>query len=351
MKILLLALFFIFININVVSQNFHKQKVSEDVYVFIGPDPTNDWVDGNSTVIFGDSGIFVVDANLVSPSSSDVVKFIKETTSNSVKYLLVTHWHYDHYLGAESFKKSYPGVEIITHNETKRIMLNNINRYLNLTLKTFENEIDSTKASLLRGTKADGTTLTQYEKERAEQMIKDAVIYMPALKKSVFILPTITFDSELNITLGDKEIQVRHYGRGNTPGDAFVYLPQDKVLITGDLLVYPIPYAFGCYPAEWIKTLKKMSLLNAEIVIPGHGEVQYNKDYLLAVIDALEEVTGQVSHLAAEGMSLDEVKKAVNFDALKEKLAGGDEGKKWAFENYFITPLIPRAYDEAKGRL
>jgi len=351
MRIFLTVLLFVFICRNSISQNLQKQKVSEGVYAFIGPDPTNDWVDGNSTVIIGESGVLVVDANLVAPSSKDVAEFVKEITLAPVKYILVTHWHYDHYLGAESFKNLYPGLDIISHTETKRIMLNNIKRYLSVVIKTFEAEVDSTRAALLRGTKEDGVSLTDYEKKRSEQMLKDAGYYMDALKKAVFIPPTITFESEMNVSLGNRDVHILHYGRGNTPGDAFAYLPKEKILVTGDLLVYPIPYAFSCYPSEWIKTLKKMSLLDAEIVIPGHGEVQYNKVYLSAVIDALEEITGQVSKFAADGMSLDEVKKAVNFDELKTKLAGNDEGKRWAFDNYFIEPIIPRAYQEAKGTL
>jgi glyoxylase-like metal-dependent hydrolase (beta-lactamase superfamily II) len=251
----------------------------------------------------------------------------------------------------ESFVKSFNDFEIITHSETKRLMLNNIQRYLSVSVKIFQDEIDTAKAELLRGTKADGTLLTQYEIKRNTQSVKDADYYLPPLKNSVFIPPAITFDSGLNIMLGNKEIQVRHFGRGNTPGDAFVYLPQEKILVTGDLLVYPIPYAFGCYPTEWIQTLKKMSELEADIIIPGHGNVLYSKDYLHNVIYALRLVTERVSKLAKDGMSLDEVKKNVNFEDLKIMLAGDDEDKKWAFDNYFIEPIIPRAFQEAKGTL
>jgi glyoxylase-like metal-dependent hydrolase (beta-lactamase superfamily II) len=330
---------------------FKQQKITDGVFVFIGPKSTNDWVDGNSTVIIGDNDVFMVDANLVPKTSKQVVDFIQQTTDKPVKYVLVTHWHYDHYLGASSVKNAYPDAEIIAHKETKRLTLNNVKRYLEFTIGTFAAEMDTVRAELSRGTKADGTPLTQYEKTRSEQSIKDADFYLPALKEASFIPASITFNSELDISLGNREVQILHYGRGNTPGDAFAYLPAEKVLITGDLLVHPIPYAFGCYPTEWIATLKKMSLLDADVIIPGHGEVQYNKDYLLLVISALEEVTLQVSKLARDGKSLDEVKKEVNFETLKTKMAGDDEDRKWAFENYFIIPIIPRVYDEAKGRL
>ena len=351
MKIFLsVFIILVLLSSSIISQT-EMVKVTDDVYAFIGPDPTADWVDGNSVAIFGSGGVFVVDANIVSPSSEKTVGFIGEHTTDPVKYVLVTHWHYDHYLGMESFTKAFPGLEIITHTETRRLMLNNIPRYLAVSVKTFQDEIDTAKAELLRGTKADGTPLTKYEIGRSEKSVKDADYYMPALKNSVFIPPTVTFDSEMNIWLGEKEIQIRHYGRGNTPGDAFVYLPKEKILVTGDLLVYPIPYAFGCYPTEWIKTLKQMSQLDADIIIPGHGNIQYNKDYILNVIDALQIVVDRVSKLAKDGMSLEEVKKNANFDDLKTKLAGGDEDKLWTFDNYFITPIIPRAYQEAKGTL
>ena len=68
-------------------------------------------------------------------------------------------------------------------------------------------------------------------------------------------------------------MQLRFLGRGNTGGDVVAYLPAEKILIAGDLLDHPVPYAFGGYPHEWIRTLQAMALLDFATVVPGHGRV------------------------------------------------------------------------------
>ena len=94
-----------------------------------------------------------------------------------------------------------------------------------------------------------------------------------------------------------------------------------------------------------------MSSLDIDVIIPGHGEVLYGKDYLYTVINALEEIYTQVKKLAAGGKSLKEIKKEADLNLLKIKLAGDSDSKKWAFDNYFIGPILPRIYSEIKGEL
>lgn len=83
--------------------------------------------------------------------------------------------------------------------------------------------------------------------------------------------PTLTFDRELTVDIGNCRVEVKHLGRGNTVGDALVYLPREKILVTGDLLVRPVPYAFDGYPAEWIRTLESMGGSMRRRSFPGMG--------------------------------------------------------------------------------
>lgn len=327
------------------------QQVTDDIFVFKGPNPTNDFLDANASVIFCDKEVFVVDATLHLERGKQIADFIKEKTSNPVKYVFVTHWHYDHSYGIQSIQEVYPGLEIISTKDCKKLAESNIKEYQDLWIGTFEVYGDSAKAELSRGTTASGRQLTEYEKERRRQAVKDCEFYIPVLKQTKFIPPTITFEKEMDLFLSDREIRMIDIGTGHTPGDAVAYLPSEKILFAGDLLVYPIPYAFSCYPNKWLETLKRMSLMDIEKIIPGHGDVLLNKDYLFTVISALEEIISQVNKLVNEGKSLQDVRKGVDFTALKTKMAGEDESKKWAFDNYFIYPIIERVYNEAKGEL
>ncbi|HEV8348166.1 MAG TPA: MBL fold metallo-hydrolase, partial [Vicinamibacterales bacterium] len=79
----------------------------------------------------------------------------------------------------------------------------------------------------------------------------------------------VTFDDKLEIQLGGRRIQVLHDDRAVTPGDAFVYLPDEKILIAGDLLVNPISFALSCYPTGWLRTLERLDGLDASGIVAG----------------------------------------------------------------------------------
>src|SRR5262249_41055579 len=90
--------------------------------------------------------------------------------------------------------------------------------------------------------------------------------------------PNVTFSDSMTLLLGGREIQILH-ARAITPGDTYIFLPQEKVLITGDILLSPYPFAIGgTYPAEWIQTLEKLVALQPAVIIPGHGDAETNND-------------------------------------------------------------------------
>lgn len=325
---------------------YKKVKVTDDIYSFIHPNSTNDWIDANSTVIFGKDEVFVVDATLTPKTAQTIVEFVQQTTANPIKHLLVTHWHYDHLFGAISFRSVFPEMDIICGRQTDSLIFVNFDEYHNKSLDEFVVYVDSAKAELERGTYANGRALTEYEKSRRVQAIKDAEFYLPELRKTAPLRPTIVFEGDLSFRLGGKEVRVFGYGAGHTENDVVVYIPEDKVLIAGDLLTYPVPMAFNVFPGKWIKSLKRMAELDIDFIVPGHGDVLSGKDYLYMVIGALEDITAQVTKLSAEGKTVKEIVKEVDKEPLKIKFAGDSEEKKWAYDNHFIYGLIYSIYDE-----
>jgi glyoxylase-like metal-dependent hydrolase (beta-lactamase superfamily II) len=170
----------------------------------------------------------------------------------------------------------------------------------------------------------------------------------------VYQSPTLTFADKLDIDIGNREVQVKHLGRGNTPGDAIVYLPKEKILVAGDLLVYPIPYTYDGYPAEWIQTLQKMAQLDAEGIVPGHGPILHNKTYLYLVVDLLQcaadQVRARIRQLGFPGAhSLDEVKGSVDLTPFRAKFAGDDKDLQAEFDDMTVH-LVKIAFAEAAQR-
>ena len=173
-----------------------------------------------------------------------------------------------------------------------------------------------------------------------------------------FDASSVAVGNELDLDLGNRPVQIQHLGRGNTRGDAIVYLPKEKILVAGDLLDHPVPYLGGGYPFELITTLKKMGELDVQTIVPGHGDVMHDKAYLNQVIALVEAVTTEVSrqvYIIGNGSrNLDPVTKAVkekiDIVSWRQKFAGDDKDNQDFFDGFSLNGLITASYAEVWGR-
>jgi len=162
------------------------------------------------------------------------------------------------------------------------------------------------------------------------------------------VLPNILFQNSVTFHLGKREVQALFLGRGNTAGDAVIFVPDAKVAITGDLLVWPTPYSYGSYPSDWIQTLQKLKTLGAATFVPGHGPVEHDDSYIESVSGAWQSVLTQVRAAVAEGLSLEETRKKVDLSDLKKKFCGTDHDRAIAFQMGFTDQAVLRAYQDIK---
>jgi cyclase len=173
-------------------------------------------------------------------------------------------------------------------------------------------------------------------------------------KTLLYQSPTLSFADTLDIDIGNRQVQVKHLGRGNTPGDAIVYLPKEKILVAGDLVVYPIPYTYDGYPAEWIQTLQNLARLDAQTIVPGHGPILHDKTYLYLVGDllqsAVDQVRARIRQLGFPGAhSVDEVKGSVDLTPFRAKFAGDDKDLQAEFDD-MTDHLVKITFSEAAQR-
>src|SRR4030095_5874587 len=101
------------------------------------------------------------------------------------------------------------------------------------------------------------------------------------------VLPTITLQDRLTLYRGDRRIDIRHLGMGHTSGDIVVHLPKEGILITGDLVVWPVPLVGNpqSHIGEWAATLEKLRALHATVIVPGHGPVLHDDSFLKTLAD------------------------------------------------------------------
>ena len=155
------------------------------------------------------------------------------------------------------------------------------------------------------------------------------------------------------IMLGGREIQVLH-AQAITTGDTYLYLPKEKILVTGDILLSPYPFAIGgTYPAEWLKTLEKFAALAPSVLIPGHGYTEMNIDSLRGNIALFQEVMQQVKACKAKGMTAEQTAEALDKQnaELAAKLGIKNAETAAAFKDYFLDVFLKRAFRELDGPL
>lgn len=324
------------------SQTADLVKVSENIYAFIPPNPLKDYVDGNSVVIITSEGLVVIDTRTDTKCALEEIGEIKKLSPLPVKYIINTHWHYDHILGNEAFKNAWPEATIIAHSNCLKQMEENVPAALQLEPGASNDLIKQFRAELETGIGADSLPLIDYDKLRHRQTIADLEDYIshPIPK---YIKPDITFDSSLTIALGGENIHISHWGNGHTTGDAMVWLPEKKILVTGDNVVAPVPYSLGNYVQGQLEILEKIKTADADIIIPGHGPVQYDKTYISIVIDLFRSAESKVKDCYSKNMSVEECIKFVHFDEFRDKFVTGDESA-YAFKNYFALPVIRAIY-------
>ena len=150
-------------------------------------------------------------------------------------------------------------------------------------------------------------------------------------------------------------MRLLHLGRGNTAGDVVAYLPNEEILVAGDLLDHPVPYLGGGYPIEEIGTLEAAARLDTDTIVPGHGMVlhgEYGTAYLSQVIDFLGAVVAAVDseiHRAGAGpRKLDVVKPGVLAQLpvaeWRQRFAADDQEAMDFFESFALDGAITAAY-------
>lgn len=325
-----------------------KIEVAEGVYLFITPPYSDVGLDGNAVAILSRDGVLVFDANGTPTAAAHVLAEIRKLTRAPVRYLVMSHWHWDHWYGAEVYRRAFPDVEIITHETTRDLMKGPA-------LAFNQPGLDSQIPQHIRAVeqRLAATPAGSPDLPRLRRHLADDRFFLAEKRAARHTYATLTFTDSLTIHLGQRRIQVLHYDRAVTPGDAFLYLPREKILVTGDLLVNPISFALGCYPRGWLATLERMDSLDAAVLVPGHGEPLRDKALLetnIALLRRLLRVAGE-----AKARALDvEQARAIAIDSVRDlKLAitHDDPELNQAFDLYLVDWFLHRAYDELDGRL
>jgi glyoxylase-like metal-dependent hydrolase (beta-lactamase superfamily II) len=275
-------------------------KLSEHAYAYTAEG------DPNSGIVIGDDAVMVIDTQATPAMAQDVIRRIREVTDKPIKYVVLSHYHAVRVLGASAYRPEH----IIASQDTRDLIV-----------------------------------------ERGEQDKASEIGRFPRLFQNVesvppgMTWPTLTFTGRMTLWLGKLEVQLIQLGRGHTKGDTVVWLPQDKVLFSGDLVEFDAtPYAGDAYFQDWPTTLDRIAALKPEKLVPGRGAALQNAAEVARGLQGtrafVSELYASVKAGAAAGKDLRSVYKET-FDKLQPKYG------QWVIFNHCMPFDVTRAYDEA----
>lgn len=299
-------------------------RLAENVYVIEHDDATDEWPHGNTGVIVGRTGVFVVDSGYLPSRARADIALIRQVTDQPVRFLMTTHWHFDHNNGAIAYVREFPGITLLAERNTARWI--GLNQAYWKALSTSpgsmrRDALAKLEAELAHGAGSDGTAIDAAGRERRSGVVAKRRAELEELATLETVVPTQLFDGRLSLDFDGTRIEIEDRGRANSPNDATVWLPEARILFAGDILVRsPLPYVLASWPVHWATVLRDLEALPAVAVVPGHGPVQADHAYTRAVRELMEATLERVEQRIRAGRSLAEVQDELNLDDVRARV-------------------------------
>ena len=318
-----------------------RTELAPGIFLFATAGYGDVGLDGNSIVVTSRDGVLVFDTNGTPGASAAVLAEIRTLTDQPVRWIVNSHWHWDHWYCTETYQQAFPDVRIVSHEKNRQAMMGPalaFNKpFLEEQLPAYIQNVDNRAAGA-----PDLVPLLEADKAFFEQ------------KKNVhLVFPNVTFTDRLAIELGERHIEVLNFGRGVTPGDTFVYLPKEKLLLLGDLIVNPITFALSGYPTEWLRVLEKVDALDATTIVTGHGAPLHDKTLLRATMEVFRVLLREGKAAKAKGLGPDQAKEAIfpGLHDLMVTITGDRPPLNNAFKSQLVDWYLHRVYEELDGPL
>ena len=335
------------------SMAIEKVTLADGIYLFRAPSKLDLWTSSNSVVVVNDSDVVVFDSNARTSTSRVVIAEIRKITNKPVRVLINSHWHMDHWMGNAAYADAFPGLQIIATTETRDYMAR-------LPLEFFVNSAGAVRAkaaldtAMAKGKLADGSPLTPERRRELEDNVAEATALGSELAGTRQVLPTVTYGDGMRFWRGGREFRLYNV-TGDASGSTVLYLPRERILVTGDALVRredgtgAQPWTTNSYKiSAWLMSLRFMEGLDAGVIVPGQGPALRDKTYLRTTIALYESIIRQVHAALERGATrMDQVQSAVKLDDIRQQFTQGDSALNARFDA-LAAALIRKVAQEAR---
>jgi len=284
---------------DLVEKRVSFDKLSDHAYAYTAEG------DPNSGIVIGDDAAMVIDTQATPVMAQDVIRRVREVTDKPIRYVVLSHYHAVRVLGASAYGADH----VIASRDTYDLIV-----------------------------------------ERGEQDKASEIGRFPRLFRAVesvpgLTWPTLVFEKRMTLWLGKLQVEIMQLGRGHTKGDTVVWLPQDKVLFSGDLVEYDAtPYTGDAYLTDWPATLDAIAALKPEKLVPGRGAALRTPDEVRAGLEGTRAFVTTMFESVKRGAAAGKDLRAVyreTYEALKPRFGH------WVIFDHCLPFDVTRAYDEA----
>jgi glyoxylase-like metal-dependent hydrolase (beta-lactamase superfamily II) len=329
------------------SPHFRVDRLAPGVYAVIQSDPLGLANHSNAVFIVGNDDVIVVDSQFTLQRTREVLAAVRKITGKPVSTLINTHWHDDHIFGNQVYREAYLRLEIIAQFNTKTDMATTGVDNRERQVAGGPDAVAMFRDAIAKKTAIDGTPMSDDERAAYESTIAIAQEYLGEMFEFRLTLPTRTFNDELTLRHDGRIVEIRALGPGVTRGDAVVWLLKERILVAGDLVDNPIPFAYACDVGGWIAALDAIQALKPNVIVPGHGEVLRGLQEVRRLRDVLASIQEQAKMAVARGESIDKAHADVNVVSYKSAMAGDNRMLQFLFDGFFVGPVMRSVFKEA----
>jgi len=294
---------------------FDLQKAAEGV--FFAQARPQAAINCNAAIFVRSKDVVVVDAHSKPSAAAALVAQLKrEVTTKPVRYVVNTHFHWDHTQGDPAYRAGGNKVDFIATAATKQLMTDLGPARTKASLDAVPQQVEALKKRSEKAASAE-------EKAFCADQIRQLEAFAAELRDYAPELPTITFDKSYELKDSALDLHLDFHGHAHTAGDVFVFCPQQHAIATGDACIGWLPNLGDGFPKIWPRTLDEVAKLDFNRVLGGHGGMQTGRALMTNMRNYIEELAGRVERAKEAGMSLDEMKKQITVASLKSLASNG----------------------------
>jgi len=283
---------------------FDFRKVADGVYLAAGTGNLS--AESNAVIVVNEHDVLVVDGETSPAAGWALIRELKSITTKPVRYLVISHFHYDHAHGIQSFPK---GIEIIGTEYTRRMLAEG----KSLSHSTAAGNRAFSAAQIANLTKALDTATTPASRKDIEKRRTVWQEYLASIATITPVPPNVTVTDRMTLTRGGRDIVIFHPGPAHTAGDLVVWLPKERILVTGDMLQPNLPYMGDGFLPQWADALDSLKALGPAVILPGHGDPMTDLAMVDHLRDFLRDIWSQSVALKQQGVPFDEAARRLDL--------------------------------------